>query len=56
MKKRPRLECPDAAEYDAVLPPTCATERFLSCDSCVRRWQDAQAARIRRANSEGRKK
>lgn len=50
MKKRPQLKCKAADCYDAISPPMCATDKLLSCDFCVAKWQTAQAARIKRAN------
>lgn len=56
MRKLPRDACPNAAKYDAVSPPSCGTDRHHNCASCIRRWQEAQAARVRRANEKERTK
>lgn len=51
MKKKPRTRCPGADAYRGESLPTCRTDKWLTCDSCVRKWQAAQAARIKRANA-----
>lgn len=54
-KKKPRSACPDAKSYKGESLPTCGTNRFLTCDACVAKWQAAQAERIKRANQGARK-
>lgn len=40
-----KKKCSKADKYDPILPPRCG------CLFCTMKWQEAQAARVKKANS-----
>lgn len=43
------MKCESADRYQAIHPPRCNAGN--ACDTCVAKWQEAQAVRIQRANA-----